>query len=259
MAVGVRYLTVNLADSGTITTDSAVSSLPVTNLQDSQIARPWRAAANSCYLLVDLGSSQSVNFIGLFGCLCTSAVTRRFRISTADSTGAAGDAYDSAVGAASINTALQQLLGFLPATYAGRYVRVDLADSIPPEAGRLVIGLTTTPTRGFQFPVDMLAEDLTQVQETPRGNQFLLTGPVRRVLDFTLPALTEAESWAMLNDELANGSIADILLALDASDATYLHQKTLWGLRKETTPISWRGIGYFGRRWRITERISDSR
>lgn len=259
MAVGVRYLTVNRADAGTLSTDSAVSTLPITALQDSQLARPWRAAANSAYILVDLGASYAINFVGLFGFAGTAAITRRVRVSTVDATGAAGDAHDSGTATANVSTALQQLLWFGAASYTGRYVRIDLADSLPPEAGRLVIGLLTTPTRGFQFPMEMTPEDLTTVQETPRGNVFLNRRPVRRVLDLTLPALTEAEAWGWLDDAVANGQTKDMFICLDASDSTYLHQKSMWGLMRETTPITWRAHGLFGRRFRLTERISDDR
>lgn len=259
MAVGVRYLTVNLADGGTLTTDSAQTTLPASNLLDSQLARPWRAAATSAYLLVDLGASYAINFAGLFGFAGTAACTRRVRISTVDTTGAAGDAHDSGTATASISVPLQQLLWFGAASYTGRYVRIDLADSVAPEAGRLVIGLLTTPTRGFQFPLDMSPEDLTTVQETPRGNVFLNRRPVRRVLDTTLPALTEAEAWAWLDDAVANGQTKDVFVCLDAADSTYLHQKSMWALMRETTPITWRAHGLFGRRFRLTERISDDR
>lgn len=259
MAVGVRLLLTELAQTATLSTDSAVSSLPVTNLQDDQLATPWRAAATSCYLLADLGSSQAIDFVGLFGFAGTAACTRRIRVSTVDATGAAGDAYDSGVATASVDVTLEQLLGFLPATKTGRYIRLDLADSVVPEAGRLVIGPLTTPTRGFQFPLDMGVEDMTRIQETPRGNIFLNRGPTRRVLDFTLPALTEAEAWTILTRELTANAVRNILVCLDANDATYLHQKTIWGLCKETTPTNWRGIGLFTKRWRVTERISDNR
>lgn len=259
MPIGERYLTVNLADIGTLTTDSAVVGLPVTELQDPQPARAYRAGANSCYLLLDMLASYAINFVGLFGFEGTAAITRRTRVSTVDSTGAAGDGGDSGTATASVSTTFQQLLHFLPSTYTGRYVRLDLADSVPPEAGRLVIGALTTPTRGFQFPADFTAEDLSRVQETVRGNAFVDVGPVRRIMDFTLPALTEAEAWAWLSNDIANGAIADMLIALDVNDSTYLHHKTMWAMRKETTPISWRGHGLFGRRFRLTERISDSR
>jgi len=257
MPVGVRILDINLADSATLSTDSAETSAPVTNLQDAQLGVVWRAAANSAYVVADLGSAVSFNFVGLFGLEGTSALTRRVGLSSADSTGAARDLYDSGTASSDIDVAtFGQMLHW--GDWQGRYLRIDLSDTQPPEAGRIVVGMAWAPARSWDFPAELGVVDRSLRQQTPTGNVFIKQGPKHRVADITLPAISEADAWTrMLAMDLRNGIGTDILLCLDRFDTTYRHQKTMWGLMVDPSPISWRAHGMFGRRLRVEERVRD--
>lgn len=257
MPVGVRILDINLADSATLSTDTAETTAPVTNLQDPQLGVPYRPAASSGYFVADLGSAVNFNFVGLFGLTGTSALTRRVGLSSADATGATRDLYDSGVGSGDIDVAtFGQMLHW--GDWQGRYLRVDFSDTAPPDIGRLVIGMAWAPARSWAFPAELGVIDRSLRQQTPTGNVFIKRGPRHRVADITLPAVSEADAWSrLLAMDLRNGIGTDVVLCLDRFDTTYPHEKTMLGLVVDPSPIGWRDHGLFGRRLRVEERVRD--
>lgn len=71
----------NLADAAAISTDSELTSLPSSNVQQPHLSRKWHTAAGvkSAYLLLDMGASVSCGVLAVLGSNLTSAATLRLR------------------------------------------------------------------------------------------------------------------------------------------------------------------------------------
>lgn len=231
MSIPLRIAWINLADSATVTASSSVSTLPVGNLASEDIQEVWRATSTTAYLIVDLGSSTSVGIVALIGSNAGLVDAAQVRVSTSDNTGAAGDAYNSGTIATAVDTVFGMFVHPIEPAVSGRYVRIDLTQSSAPEAGRLVVARTWTPSTNFSLvrSWEPLWNDLSRRSFSLSGNPFFDRLPRQRGLRFVLRGLTETEAEDEIHEiNRLNGASRDILVCRDV-DSANLGKDTFWG------------------------------
>lgn len=242
---------------GTVTAGSAATSAPAANLRDSQLAVKWRSqtGTNSTYVLADLGAQRSIDAVGLIATNLTAAATRRVRISTTDSTGAAGDAHDSGTGSAGVDPLYSTMLRLLPSPVTGRYVRIDITDASLQylEAGRFLVGLCWRPTYNYRLGWTAQAVDDAQVATTWGGADWRDGRAVRRRIRAEL-LLTRAEFDTHGQAILRLGGSRDVLFVLDP-DSSNLGRDSIFG---RIAPVELRNPypAVFATTLDITERLA---
>lgn len=253
----------NLADAGSVTASTAAALMPVSRLLagvSPHIEERWRSSAEPAYFICDLGSSKSVDTVAVFGLTVAAGSTFRVRGSTADATGAAGDAFDSTV--LSTGTYFDPAYGAIvwlrsaPATC--RYIRVDLVDTPASyvEAGRLVVGARTAFTYNFAPGMARAWVDRSRKVKTSGGQSLIWVDNKFRTIDLNLEWVTAAQRDSLLEAiDLANGQHVDVLLILD-TDSTNLPRDSIWGLISEPSPTLATAIpDIVSRSFKIEERL----
>lgn len=233
----------NLADSGSVTATSQQILLPASNVLNEHVGKRWRSSTNNDSIVIDLGSSQSIDtvwFGGLTGSAATT--TARVRIATVDVTGVAGDAYDSGTlsdGGMNLDVAYSSGMVLISSPVTGRYVRIDLADSAGSyvEIGRVFVGARTAMSRTFSLGWQRQWIDRSTTSETRGGQTLILKDTILRSLVLSLDNVTEAEKNGVIEDiDRLNGQSTDILVITDP-DSTNLPRDSLWGLVRDLTPV----------------------
>ena len=250
----------NLADAGTVSASSQEILLPVSRVLNPHIEQRWRAQETPAYLIVDLGSQQSVDTIGVFG-ISAAGGTVRARMSTADSSAEDGDAIDSGTlsdGNKRYDTNYDSFiyLGVTPAT--GRYVRIDIADPSGSyvEAGRIFIGLRTEFSFNFSPGSQKAWVDRSATQETRGGQTIVWNDNTYRTGDFNFDAVSEAQRNGMIETiDRVNGRHTDILFIGDVGSDN-LPRDSIWGLVRDQTPAVYTAVpDIFTKQYRIKERL----
>lgn len=221
----------DLVGAGTVTSGTAVPSLPATNVQDGRASVKWRATANTDYVLADLGSVSPVGWVAWSGLDLSLSGTRRIRLSGSDATGAAGDAHDSGTAVAGVDPAYGLLVYILPADVSGRYLRVDLADSAVTflEGARLWAGPTFRPQTNFAAGLQDLLKDTSVVRQSEAGEIYADARPRQRGVTLSLPRVTTSEKNSFLDPlRRAAGLTGDVMVCKDPT-STNLGRDTIVG------------------------------
>lgn len=234
----------NLADAGTLTASSAIALAPITRLQNKHVARKWRANAASAYFVCDLGEALSpvtndLDTIALIGIGGVTAPTLRFRVSSADSTGEAGDLYDSGALTDAWDANYLPVVDLLTTPVNGRYVRVDISDGSASyiEAGRLFIGLRETFAINFQPGWERTWNDSTVRTIGRSGLSFDDIRDSYRSLNLTLEFVAESERWEIVEAiDVALGIHGDMLVLVDPASAS-LGRDSIWGYIETADPV----------------------
>lgn len=220
-----------------LTAGSALVTLPAANLGTAQLRKVWRSGpgVTSTYILADLGAAVAIGGVALMGCNLTAVATWRVRLSTADATGAAGDAHDSTTIGAGVDPDYRMAVLLLAAAATGRYLRVDLTDASLSylEAGVLWAGTVWKPERNYRFGAQLPYRDHSKRFPGDDGQVWILRGSLQRGVAFTLPAVLhserDADGLAMLRH---NGLHRDVLVVTDP-DASNLGRASVYGLLDE--------------------------
>lgn len=242
----------NLADAATLSASSQILLAPVTNLQNEHVARKWRSRTSSAYVIVDLGAATSIDTVAIIG-LTSSTV--RLRISTSDSTGVAGDLYDSTAEASDQD--FKQAIYVLGSSVSGRYLRFDLTHSSLEyvEAGRVVIGVRTAFTYNFGYDWSRSYVDPSVITKTRGGQTQIRPENTYQVLSITFPWLSVAEDAGFIDTiSRVNAQKTDVLWLLDP-ESSDLPRNTIWGLMTEAAPITQPYFQIFSKTVSIEERL----
>lgn len=260
MAAKILYDNLADATATTITASTALTLTPVQQrLQNPHVGRKWRSTGNAEYIIADLGSSQSIDTVALLG-VSGSDPTTRIRLSTADASGAAGDAHDSGAATGRIDSGYGDLIYLLPAAASGRYVRIDVSEGGVDyiEVGRLVIGLLTELTLNYALGWSRQWVDRSRKTEGRGGQTFFDEEDSYRVLDVTFDALTEAERTGLVETiDRVNGEHRDILFVADPSSSN-LGRDSIWGLLDGIQPVLQPTLttpARYSKSYRIRERL----
>lgn len=249
----------NLADAATIATDSEIAAAPAANVQDPHLSRKWQTATSvkSAYLLLDLGASETCGVLGVFGTNLTAAATRRLRGSVTDPTATGSLAYDSSSGVAGVVEGYGQAL-LVFADVAARYWRIDLADASLEDnlqVGRVFLGPKWEPTYNHSYGWQLGWLDASQVVRSWGGQSYADRKPQRRMAEFRLDHLSEAEAFEnALEIARAQGVVGDVL-AIPDPDSTYIGRQAIWGQCTASEPMQNPIALTWQQKYRIEERL----
>lgn len=250
----------NLADSAVVTTSSEVDAMPGALLLSVHVLKVWRSSTLPAYILADLGASVSIDTVALFGLGAGTGAEFRIRVSTADATGATGDALDTGTidsSSAWFDPDYASLV-YSDDAVTGRYVRIDIEESGVGyvEAGRLVIGKRTGFDTNFTPGSARGRNDLSRRTRT-RGGQLLMDRQPRpRTIELNFDRIT-ATAWETLIEPIDRdaGTTEDILVMLDP-EADNLPRASYWGSLTDLTPVAFTAlVDVVGKTFRLEERL----
>lgn len=256
----------NLVDTATLSASSAVSTLPVTNLQDYEPSIVWRPTGCTAeYVQSDLGSSQTVQAVIAWNHNWTNASAVRLRVS--DNSDMSSPTYDSGsvdgwtsivgageggaglggVGGAPVLSAFNQYRFYrvllLPSGTMGRYVRLDIVDPTNAagyvQMGRLFIGGYVQPTINFSYGWKLGWKDLGSTVRTDSGSARLNRRGKYRTLDLTFDFLEEGEALTW-GDDIGRivGSSRDMFVVPEPDATTSIqYRTTLYGVPTLNGPL----------------------
>jgi hypothetical protein len=232
------FLTDNYIDSAVPTSAFALTpTLPLSGLQDPQPRVRARFTSGQGAVLFDLGQARALDCVAVLSTTATAAATIRVRLATADTTGAAGDAWDSGTLPAATDDASngQVILVRAAGAATGRYLLVELLDATLSflDVGRVAAGSLWRLARGYEPGAEegRLILD-TRARNALTGAEFISPAILNpRSARFTLPAVTRAEALAQhraMIDRL--GAAGDGLWIPDLDDSqAELNRRALWG------------------------------
>ena len=256
-----------LSDAATLTAGSEAAGMPVGNLQTFQPSEKWRATnLAAAYVEADLGAAQPLDLIALLYTNTTSAATWRIRGATTQANLTAAPGYDSGAITAWPQSGLDdwdfvhvfKWLGASPQTF--RWWRVDLTDAANPDghlqAGRLYLSDAWQPARNLQYGWSIGFADDSIKRRATGGQSWVTARGKRRVLDFTLGFLSEAEMYDNAFDiDRRRGEHADVLAIRDPDDTAHVHRQMVYGLIDGLKPIVNPNFNLFEKSYRIEEAL----
>lgn len=259
----------NLADdAASIVASSALTLAPASRLQNPHVARKWRTEGGaSAFLIIDLGGSYSVDTFallgmsGLFGSTernLSSAAVTRVRLSSADTSGQAGDVFDSTSAAGRIDEGYGALIVLMDEAESGRYVRIDFSEAGASflEAGRLFIGTRHEFEVNFAPGWSRAYVDRTRKTEGRGGQVFMDVGESYRTIELNLEFVSEDERNGVVEEiDRVNGEHVDMLVITDP-DSDNLGRDCLWSFIDGNRPvIQPYVIDVFTKSYRFRERL----
>lgn len=186
-------------DTAALTADSQAGALGVSKLKSQTVADVYRSGDENIGLVADFRESIDLNATMLAGVNSTQ-VRRRVRVSDTDTTGKAGELYDSGwadAGSNDFDGRRGFFLHVLPSTVTGRYLRVDLEDQQGKasnlEAGRWWAGTVIQPDVNFEYGWGLGVRDLSQQRQGPGGQVFVTDRPKQQTITVRFTALTPSE------------------------------------------------------------------
>ncbi len=248
----------NLADSGTLSASGSVTLAPVSRLLNKHVSRKWRVNASNAYIICDLGALVEVDTVALMGMVGDSP-TLQVRISTADTSGASGDAYNSGslIGAWDSNYLPFVQLIAVPVT--GRYVRIDISEGGVGfiEAGRIFVGVRVPFEVNYQAGWERTWHDPSVRTIGRSGLTFDDLRNKYRGLNLTFELMPEDDRWDITEAvDLALGTTGDMLVITDTA-STNPSRDSLWGYIEESDPVIEPVIVADGPRFRRTYRLRE--
>lgn len=248
----------NLADRGTITASAQTPLTPASLLLNKHVHQKWRAITTSAFFVCDLGSLQNIDTIAVMG-LFGDGLILQVRISTVDTTGAAGDTYNSGVLSGAWDTHYLPFVTLLNAPVLGRYVRVDIsgaADYV--EAGRVFAGIRHQMSINFQPGWGRSWVDPSVKTIGRSGQAFDDLRDMYRVLEIPFDFLTESDRWDIVEAmDIALGIHGDVLIITDPSSSN-LSRDSLWGFMEQIDPVVEPAVlqdRFYRRTFRFRERL----
>jgi hypothetical protein len=259
----------NRADEATLATGTQVASLPVTNLQERQIVRPWRTATTapaSTWVTANFLQPQTIGAVALIRHNFSQSSRWRVRLGY-DSTFATVS-YDSGwrdiwpqfeeFGALAWGvfqwgglvprevTAQITLSAYhlLPQPIVAQHLRIDIDDASNPDgflqAGRLLAGPAYQPSRDMLYGWSIGFEDPSTVSKSRGGQTWIDVQERFRVLRFTLSNLSESEAFGNIFDYLfrRKGIAGDVLVIPRADRPNQYHNQAIYGRLRSLEPIT---------------------
>jgi hypothetical protein len=223
----------NRIDTSILTATNQEPTLTVTNLQTPDVREVWRATGTSVAIRADFGSSIPWGGTALIRSNAKTGDTMRVGLSTSDATGLARDAYDTGTISAGADPIYGMLVHFPSTPKTGRHLRIDLTQSVPPEAGRWFAGPVWFTSRAFAYGWQPLWRDPSRRTESLGQAIFIDRRYRQRGMRFSLVGLTEAEADNQVHElSRVNGISRDILICRNLQ-ASNLGKATIWGLLEQ--------------------------
>lgn len=257
------FLYNDLTQAATISGSATVSGLGWDFLMDPQPRHRARVDDVAAYVILDLGSVQSIDAAALISTSLESDATARLRASASDAAVTGSLVHDSGVQSTCTDAAWNgAVVACLAAPVSARYLRWDVTQGAGPiDIGLAPCGLLFRPTRNFSFGGQEGRVDASLRDTNPdTGAEFGLALPQRRTKLLNFPALTKAEARGDVDlmDRLV-GAHGDVLFVEDP-EASYADRArdAIWGSFRKTgaDAVATRSaVNIFGRAFQLTERL----
>lgn len=283
MSTNMIISSTNYSDSGTMTVDDAVGTLPITNLQDQQIVKIWRNTQTSAQIDVDFGQQRIIEFMALIRHNISQTGTIRWRLSNASDFSTT--VYDSGTvdawpvveefgtlpwgvfqwgGRLNPEVAAEYTVSsfdVLDAAAQARYLRIDISDPSNSDgylqAGRLISGPAYRPSVNYANGVQFEFVDESRVTKSRGGQTFVDEVERYRVMRFELINLPENEIFGNVFNQIdrSRGISKDILVIPQPADATTWITQNIYGRIRQTQPITNSALDFYGRLIEVEELI----
>lgn len=161
-------------DGATLTTNSQISTLPVTNLQNEIVRRPWRTTGTTqmVWALYDVGSTITVNMAAIFGHNLTSVAAVTLQANSANNWGAPPFEVGLTLISDPDSVMYEKAVSFAQGTY--RYWRLIMQGANNGtywEIGRFVAGSYFAPTLPYDLPTPQRSDFDPSVMDEAEGQQ----------------------------------------------------------------------------------------
>lgn len=229
----------NLADAGVVSVSSSLPLTPPERLtaRVPQIAKKCRnGGENTWGIVVDVRAMMPIDLFAMIGVNLSSAGAARFRLSSIDSAGLAGDVYDSG----NLNGLIDPKYGYLihrlstPAT--ARFARMDLSEPSLPyiEAGRVIVSLSQQAGINFAPGWGRSRIDQSKQAASENGVIYIDRRLKYRQWELSFDYLSESEANDFVEEmSYLNGASDDVLFIADP-DSTNLGRDAIYGLVTES-------------------------
>lgn len=273
----------NYSDSGTVTVDDAVGTLPITNLQDRQIVKIWRNTQTTAQIDVDFGQGRIVDFAALIKHTISQTGKIRWRLSNASDF--SSTVYDSGLidawpiveefgtlpwgvfswgGYLNITVAAQYTIStfaVLSSPVQARYLRIDISDPDNTDgyiqAGRLIAGPAYKPSINYGNGVEFEFVDDSRITKSRGGQTFVDEIERFRRIRFELINLPENEMFQNVFNAIdrLRGVAQDILIIPQPDEPTTWITQNIYGRITQTSPIVNSALTFYGRQIEVEELI----
>lgn len=256
---------VNPAASATLTSTTAATAMPISNLQQQDTRRTWRGAGGagvmeSIYFDL-LATTAGIDVVSLIYTNLAAGDTTRLRLSVADPT-CATNTYDSTAATGRVDPNYYDLHFLCSPVSNPRYGRIDLTRAAGnPEAGFLFVGGRTQFTYNIDYGAQRTLVDPSIIKKLSGGQTRPLSKPKFRRWEFNIGDMTETQRWSIAEAiDLANGITSPVLFFSDPS-STNLGRDSILGLLTETSPVAFiqgfdsSGNPRYSRSYKIDERL----
>jgi len=273
----------NYADTGTVTVDNAVGTLPITNLQDRQIVKIWRNSQTTAQIDVDFGQGRIVDFAALIKHTISQTGKIRWRLSNASDF--SSTVYDSGLidawpiveefgtlpwgvfswgGYLNITVAAQYTIStfaVLSSPVQARYLRIDISDADNTDgyiqAGRLIAGPAYKPSINYGNGIEFEFVDDSRVTKSRGGQTFIDEIERFRRVRFDLVNLPENEMFQNVFNAIdrLRGVAQDILIIPQPDEPTTWITQNIYGRITQTSPIVNSALNFYGRQIEVEELI----
>lgn len=273
----------NYSDSGTLTVDNAVGTLPITNLQDRQIVKIWRNSQTTAQIDMDFGQGRIVDFVALIKHTISQTGKIRYRLSNVSNFSTTE--YDSGLidawpiveefgtlpwgvfswgGYLNITIAAQYTISsfnVLTSPVQARYLRIDISDPDNTDgylqAGRLIAGPAYKPSINYANGVQFEFVDESRITKSRGGQTFVDEVERFRRIRFELINLPENEMFQNVFNAIdrLRGVAQDILVIPQPDEPTTWITQNIYGRIAQTQPITNSALTYYGRMIEVEELI----
>lgn len=273
----------NYSDSGTVTVDDAVGTLPITNLQDRQIVKIWRNTQTTAQIDIDFGQGRIVDFAALIKHTISQTGKIRWRLSNASDF--SSTVYDSGLidawpvveefgtlpwgvfswgGYLNITVAAQYTIStfaVLSSPVQARYLRIDISDPDNADgyiqAGRLIAGPAYKPSINYANGVEFEFVDDSRITKSRGGQTFVDEIERFRRIRFELINLPENEMFQNVFNAIdrLRGVAQDILIIPQPDEPTTWITQNIYGRITQTSPIVNSALNFYGRQIEVEELI----
>jgi len=273
----------NYSDSGTLTVDNAVGTLPITNLQDRQIVKIWRNSQTTAQIDMDFGQGRIVDFVALIKHTISQTGKIRYRLSNVSDF--SSTEHDSGLidawpiveefgtlpwgvfswgGYLNITIAAQYTISsfnVLTSPVQARYLRIDISDPDNTDgylqAGRLIAGPAYKPSINYANGVQFEFVDESRITKSRGGQTFVDEVERFRRIRFELINLPENEMFQNVFNAIdrLRGVAQDILVIPQPDEPTTWITQNIYGRIAQTQPITNSALTYYGRMIEVEELI----
>jgi len=273
----------NYSDSGTLTVDNAVGTLPITNLQDRQIVKIWRNSQTTAQIDMGFGQGRIVDFVALIKHTISQTGKIRYRLSNVSDF--SSTEYDSGLidawpiveefgtlpwgvfswgGYLNITIAAEYTISsfnVLTSPVQARYLRIDISDPDNTDgylqAGRLIAGPAYKPSINYANGVQFEFVDESRITKSRGGQTFVDEVERFRRIRFELINLPENEMFQNVFNAIdrLRGVAQDILVIPQPDEPTTWITQNIYGRIAQTQPITNSALTYYGRMIEVEELI----